>query len=129
MGKNAINIENLEALIKACSAERDDLDIIFSVIQKIEAYHSAIVEMEARLKIYSDAWDREEKQEWFSSLDNNRTKCHNGVISAVSMLNKLAAKKGIGPIFDGVVSEEKPYRRILADAVFDYFDKIIAERI
>ena len=124
-----INKDNLKALITSYSDDKETLDIIFSYITKMLDYHKAIFEMELKLKIYSDFWSPEEYRSEYASLDNNRTNCHNGTIAAIGILNKLAEQKGIGLIYDGVVSREQPHRRILADAVFEFMNEIIDNRI
>lgn len=44
------------------------------------------------------------------------------------MLNRMASKAGVGPIYGGTVSEEMPYRRQVADAVLEYVESIISDR-
>ena len=124
-----INLENLDKLIKSWSGDTEMLDIIFLQIGKFEEYYKAIYDMEMKIKVYSENWSAEEYRENFSELDNFRTVCHNGVISGVKILNNMAEKQGIGAIYDGVVSTEKPYRTILADAVFEFMNEIIKKRM
>ncbi len=124
-----INRENFKKLIEVYSGDPEMLNTVFSVISKFEDYHKAIFDMEMKIALYSGMWTSEEYKEEYSSLDNYRTVCHNGVIAGVKILNRMAESKGVGVVFDGVVSEEKPYRRILADAVFEFVNEIIDNRI
>ena len=57
-----------------------------------------------------------------------RTVIHNSVIANVNLLNRLAEKNGLHPVYDGIVSEERPYRREIANAVLDYVESIIKNR-
>ena len=63
-----------------------------------------------------------------SAVDRTRTLYHNSVISNVSILNRMADKAGLDPVYDGVVSKERPYRREVANAVFEYIESIINSR-
>jgi len=62
------------------------------------------------------------------SLDKKRTMLHNRVLIAVNVLNRMASKENLKPVYDGIVSEERPYRREVANAVLEYVEKIIKER-
>jgi hypothetical protein len=61
-------------------------------------------------------------------MDRKRTSCHNAVLANVSMLNRMAAMAGLPPVYEGVISEDQPYRRQVADAVLEYVHKIIQDR-
>ena len=45
------------------------------------------------------------------------------------MLNRLAEKENIPAVYEGIVSEDRPYRRELADAVLEYIRDIIKNRL
>ena len=72
--------------------------------------------------------EMEEWQSFYSEMDDDRNKNHNQVISSVRILNRMAAKEGLPPIYEGTVSEESPYRQEIADAVFAYIETIIRNR-
>ena len=40
----------------------------------------------------------------------------------------VAEKNELVPVYDGVVSEERPYRREVANAVFEYVEYLIKKR-
>ena len=65
----------------------------------------------------------------FSELDNTRTVQHNLALTGVGILNKLAEKNGLAPVYTGTISKEHPYRREVADAVMEYIEYIIRKRI
>ena len=61
-------------------------------------------------------------------LDKTRTINHNALLTRVNILNRIAAEVNLPPFYDGIISEERPYRREVANAVLDYVQKIIVER-
>ena len=80
------------------------------------------------MKIYSKSITGEEYKDNVSKLDKMRTVNHNSVIANVNLLNRLAEKNGLQPVYDGIVTEERPYRREIANAVLDYVESIIKNR-
>ena len=94
-----------------------------------EEYHRRIYEMEMKLKVYSaKCMEAEVYRDMRETLDRSRTNQHNIVIMDVGMLNRLAKNENILPVYEGVVSEERPYRREVANAVLEYIESIIKER-
>lgn len=124
-----LNKETIKELIKLNKNDRDSLDFIGSCIRSFEDYHKAVFDDQMFQIIYGGgALDGDEYRERRSSVDRTRTICHNGVISNVNILNRMACKAGIEPVYDGVVSEERPYRREVANSVFEYIENIINNR-
>ncbi len=124
-----INLSALHSLIEANSNDKEMLDIIFNCLNDFEEYHRRIFEMETKLVVYSDkTMSREDYIDTRENLDKARTVSHNAVIMDVKMLNRLAEKNNIPLIYEGTVSEEKPYRRELANAVLEYVENIIKNR-
>lgn len=72
--------------------------------------------------------DGEEYRSRVMELDQRRTVRHNSVIANVSVLNRLAENAALAPVYEGVVSKERPYRRQVADAVLDYVQSVIRNR-
>lgn len=125
------NCEVLSKLISIYQSKGDDygLDLICDELETFEEYHSAIYSMETKLKIKSlKSMEREDYQFMVESLDKKRTMLHNRVLIAVNVLNRMAAKEGLEPVYDGIVSEERPYRREVANAVLDYVESVIKSR-
>ena len=58
-----------------------------------------------------------------------RTYNLNAVIAQVNLLNRMAEEASLPPFYDGVVSEERPYRRELADAVLAFINDVIIQRV
>ena len=124
-----INNETITKLITACQEDKDMLDILYSSLKSFEEYHSVIFDMEMWMKVFSyKSIDKEEYQSKVTDMDRRRTMCHNSVLSSVNILNRLAAKENLPLVYDGVVSEERPYRREVANAVLEYVENIVKNR-
>ena len=124
-----LNKETIKKLIELNKNERDSLDFIKSCIESFEQYHKAVFDDQMFQIIYGGgALDGDEYRERRSSVDRTRTIHHNSIISNVNILNRMANKAGIEPVYNGVVSEERPYRREVANAVFEYIESIINNR-
>lgn len=76
-----------------------------------------------------DAIDSATYRSEYSSRDRTRSINHNAVIAQVGFLNRLAEEAGLPPFYDGVVSEERPYRRELANAVLGFVEEVIQYRV
>lgn len=126
---NNINTETILRLSLLYAEDTEFLDILYSSLKSFEEYHSVIYDMESWMKIYSyKSVDKEEYQSKVTEMDRRRTMCHNSVLSSVNILNRLATKENLPLVYDGVVSEERPYRREVADAVLEYVENIIKMR-
>ena len=119
---------SLKELVYLSFDDKELLDMIYDALISFERYHNAIYDMETKKKLYCGAMDSLDYRKMKNELDKLRTACHNAVIANVAMLNRMAEQKGIPPIYDGVVSEDRPYRRELADAILGYVAGIINER-
>ena len=127
--KSIFSVENLESLIKASKNDKDLLEFIASCLKSFEDYHRAIYDMETWLKLYDcNALGREEYQDALTSYDKARTTRHDTLLGSVNGLNRAAQKAGIGLIYSGVVSKERPYRREVANAALDFVEMVIKER-
>ena len=125
---SVINKESIKKLIEINKNDVDTLDFIKSFFDSFIEYHHAVYEDQIFPIIFGGAIDGEDYRDRRSSLDRTRTICHNSVISNVGILNRMAKNAGLMPIYDGIVSEEKPYRREVANAVFEYIESIINNR-
>ena len=120
-----LNINTLKKLAEIHQEDNESLDILYSSLKSFEEYHLVIYEMELWMKIYSyKSIDKEEYQSKVTDMDRRRTMCHNSVLSSVNILNRLAAKENLPLVYDGVVSEERPYRREVANAVCELLKQI-----
>lgn len=121
--------DNLAALIAACRGDGEALEMIERALLSIESYHSAIYEMETRKVILSASEpDAEVYRSEIAALDRLRTAKHNALLVNIRTLNRIAAAEGLDPVCDGTVSEEKPFRREVADAALAYAQTVIENR-
>ena len=126
---NTINAETILKLSSLYAEDTEFLDILYSSLKSFEEYHSVIFNMETWMKVFSyKSVDKEEYQSKVTEMDRRRTMCHNSVLSSVNILNRLAAKEDLPLVYDGVVSEERPYRREVANAVLEYIENVVKNR-
>lgn len=124
-----LNKETINRLIELNKKDIEMLDFIKSCLDTFEQYHKAVIEDQTFLLIYSgSSIDSDEYRERRTVVDRIRTLCHNGLLSSVNKLNILAKNEGLAPVYDGIVSEDRQYRRKVADSVFEYIEYIINNR-
>ncbi|MBQ2675088.1 MAG: DUF3232 domain-containing protein [Prevotella sp.] len=125
-----MNNDTLNGLIRHFKDDKDDMDMIVNAIEVFESYHQAIYQSELTRRLFScDAIDSDTYRSEYSSRDRTRSVNHNAVIAQVGFLNRLAEETGLPPFYDGIVSEKRPYRRELANAVLDFVRNVIDNRI
>ena len=125
-----INGDTLNGLIRHFRDDRDDLYMIVRTLEAFEDYHRAIYQLEITRRLSScDAIDPDTCRTETEQRDRTRTVNHNAVIAQVGMLNRMAEEASLPPLYDGVVSEERPYRRELADAVLAFVREVMINRI
>ena len=125
-----VNVETLQKLFIAFRDDQEILEEIESALMTFESYHRAIYELEIKRRLYSGgAVEGDAYREMLTRLDKTRTINHNALLSQVNILNRIAAEGNLPPFYDGTVSEERPFRREVANAVLDYVRRIIVERI
>ena len=123
-----LNEETIERLIEIYRDEPKMLAVLERCFASFEEYHAAIVKMELWRKLYAKAGEPDEFRSRVTEMDRNRTLNHNSVLGSVSMLNRIAEKNGLAPVYGGIVDKEQPYRRMVANDVLAYVEKIIQER-
>ena len=124
-----VNTETLHKLIENYHDDADALKMIKESLTMFEEYHAAIYGMETKLFFYSHGMTKgDDYQKTVEELDRTRTTRHNAVLVHVNILNRMAKQLGLPPFYDGVVSEERPYRREVANAVLEYVEGIIQNR-
>ena len=122
------NRDSLKELIYLSVDDRELLDMIYDALISFENYHRAIYDMETKVKLYYGAMDSLDYRKMENEHDKIRTACHNAALANVDMLNRMAEQKGIPLIYDGTVSEDRPFRREVANAILEYVAEIIRER-
>lgn len=124
-----VNADTLKKLVAHYRDDREMIDAVLDALEAFEQYHSAIYALEIRRKLYADgAMESETYREEIPARDKTRTVRHNAVLTQVKILNRMAEAASLPPFYDGIVSEERPYRREAADAVLSFVEQIILER-
>jgi len=124
-----INSETLNKMIVHFKDDRDDLEMIVAAMESFEDYHRAIYNLEITRRLFScGAMESDEYRAETVERDRSRTFNHNAVLAQVNYLNRLAAEAGLEPFYDGIVSEERPYRREVANAVLEFVRDVILNR-
>ena len=125
-----VNADTLKTLIANRADDGEMTGIILEALESFESYHQAIYTLELKRELYlRGAMDQETYREEIQYRDGIRTTRHNAVISNVKLLNRLAEQDGLEPFYAGIVSEERPYRTELADAVLQFVEEIIDNRV
>lgn len=124
-----INRDILNQMIMHYREDADDLDMIVKAIDNFEDYHRAIYYMETIRRLFScKAIDPDTYRIETMERDRCRTVNHNAVLAQVNLMNRLASEAGLPPFYEGIVSEERPYRREVANAVLDFVRDVILNR-
>lgn len=124
-----IQTEAFKKLIQCYKDDAEMVEVIMDALKSFETYHASIYRMETQKYLYAaGAMDTETYRVEIPHLDKQRTSCHNEVISNVKILNRLAQQAGLPPFYDGTVSEERPYRREVANAVLAFIEQVIQNR-
>lgn len=124
-----LNADSIDKLIAFHKSNSMMLSFIKKALDSFEEYHKAVFDEQLFPVIFGNgAMDADEYREQAMALDRKRTIRHNTVITNVGILNRMAQNAGLPPVYDGIVSEERPYRREVANAVFAYMEEIINKR-
>ena len=124
------NSETVKSLLSIYAGDGEMIEIILDALDSFEKYHQAIFSLELRRELHiRGAMDNETYREEIPRLDQIRTTRHNAVISSVKMLNRMAEQNGLRPFYDGIVSEERPYRTQVADSILLFVREIIENRV
>lgn len=121
-----MNRKTIQALIENVHTDPDLLEAVQDALLSFEDYHRSIYSMEIRKRLLFP--DAPQHRDEIMAMDQNRTLNHNSVLANVRMLNRMAQMAGLPPVYDGIVSEEQPFRREVADAVLAFVQEIILER-
>lgn len=123
---------NKATLIKLIQFTKSDEELsvfIDDCLLAFSEYAQSIYDMETKLLLKGPRdMERDVWQHFYTQLDETRRSKHNRVIGSIRMLNRLAEKVELPPFYEGIVSEEKPYRRMIADEVLEYVSSVIKER-
>ena len=125
-----VNPDVIKALLSTNANDQELIELILDCLESFESYHKSIYTMELQRRLYLyGAMDSDTYREKIPYLDQVRSANHNSVINNVRILNRLAEQAHLAHFYDGIVSEERPYRTELADAILDFVRDIIDSRI
>ena len=121
--------ESIQALINKNKDDIELLNLIKDCLSYFDGYHSRIYEMETWLSLYGyHNISKADYQDKSAALDKSRSVAHNAVISSIGILNRLCGQSNIPLVYEGIVSEERPHRVEIADAVLAYVEEIVTQR-
>ena len=124
-----VNNETLNSLLGHFRDDQEDIAAIVHAMETFEDYQNAIYRLEITRRLFScNAIESETYRSDTVERDRLRTYNHNAVIAQVNLLNRMAEEASLPPFYGGVVSEEKPYRRELANAILDFIWEVIVNR-
>lgn len=123
-----LNIETINRLIQIYENDSMVIETIRNTIMEFEEYHYAVFVLEHFMRFRDRDMDASEYRDKVTELDGNRTRKHNSILTGIKIMNRLAEQQNLNPVYDGIVSEERPYRREVANAVLEYVEQIIKDR-
>lgn len=125
-----MNNDTLNRMIKFFQDDAETIEMIVKALETFEQYHQAIYTLEITRRLYScKAIDSDEYRDQTTLKDRTRNVTHNALLGQVNFLNRLAEEAGVPPFYDGIVSEERPYRREVANAVLEFVRQVIIDRV
>jgi len=126
----SVNNDTLNRMIKFFQDDAETIEMIVKSLETFEQYHQAIYTLEITRRLYScKAIDSDEFRDQTTLKDRTRNVTHNALLGQVNFLNRLAEEAGVPPFYDGIVSEERPYRREVANAVLEFVRQVIIDRV
>jgi len=124
-----IHKESIQKLINNHKDDIETLNLIKNCLSSFGEYHARIYKMETWLSMYGyHNMPKEDYQNDMTGLDKSRSVAHNTVISNIGILNRLCDQNNISPVYEGIVSVERPHRVEIADAVLAYVEEIVTQR-
>lgn len=127
--ENTINTKALSQLIQQSKEDPELLDYIHKALMSFADYHNAVIAEQIYPMVYGGTGvDPDSYRAERAALDKLRTTAHNAMLANVNLLNRMCSSFGIAPVYDGVVSEDRPYRRMVANAIFEYLTHVIDSR-
>ena len=124
------NHDTISKIVERYEKDEDVLELMGQILESFQSYHAAIYKLELQMKLYSHGrMDGDAYRNSIAEMDATRTINHNAVIANVRVLNRIADQYDLPPFYEGVISEERPYRRELANAVLEYVETVARNRI
>lgn len=122
--------ESIKTLIAKNKDDNEILKLINDCLLSFFEYHYRIGRTETFSMLYGyHNMEKEDYQATHTDLGKSRSLSHKVVISNIGILNRLCVQNGIPLVYNGILSEERPHRVEIADAVLAYVQEIITNRI
>jgi hypothetical protein len=126
---HSINSDSIRLLREKLKDDATAMQMLQDCLLSFMEYGSRIYRLEIyRLLFNYDNKNNEAFRQELMSLDRSRTMGHDSVISNLDILNRFCDRNGIPPVYDEIISTERPYRVEIADAVLAYAAQIIEAR-
>lgn len=120
--------ENFLALVEAYSDDDMVLDMIASNMNNLGNYVDSVYSMEYRIPILRARLDAVDFQDAVMDLDRGRRNAHEAAISSVKILNRVAGKAGLPPLYDGDVENRYQVADFCMEVVKELFDDRLGVR-
>ena len=106
MDKKYLNEAALKDLIRRFSTSNDpyaqeDLDTVEKAMLAFHNYVNTVVDGEMKLLIQGSSLEGQEYRDAIISYDGDRHSAHEKAIGDAKLVNRLAAREGLPPIFTG----------------------------
>ena len=106
MDKKYLNEAALKDLIRRFSTSNDpyaqeDLDTVEKAMLAFHNYVKTVVDGEMKLLIQGSSLDGQEYRDAITQYDGDRHSAHEKAIGDAKLVNRLAAREGLPPIFTG----------------------------
>ena len=106
MDKKYLNEAALKDLIRRFSTSNDpyaqeDLDTVEKAMLAFHNYVNTVVDGEMKLLIQGSSLDGQEYRDAITQYDGDRHSAHEKAIGDAKLVNRLAAREGLPPIFTG----------------------------
>lgn len=83
-------------------------------------YANVVIRQQAMIPIWQARYDGQELRDRISEIDTTRRNMHEAAIASANMLNRMCAKNGLEPFFEGDTND----RHAVADFVGDYVNEV-----
>jgi hypothetical protein len=119
----------LKALIRRFSTSsdpyaREDLDTVEKAMEAFHNYVNTVVDGEMKLLIQGSRLDGQEYRDAITQYDGDRHSAHEKAIGDAKLINRLAAREGLPPIFTG----DETQRHQIADFCLELDQYLVQNR-
>ena len=120
----------LKALIRRFSTSsdpyaREDLDTVEKAMEAFHNYVNTVVDGEMKLLIQGSSLEGQEYRDAIISYDVDRHSAHEKAIGDAKLVNRLAAREGLPPIFTG----DETQRHQIADFCLELDQYLFQNRL